>query len=484
MTSEMVKNLLDQLDAPKVKNNFPIHTDWTERKPQEAIPGHSKSAPHVEHNKQHTEPSKSYTSNIHPIPPAVPKSNNKTSDVENVEKIEASAKPKPNYHQDVKQQKPSSFVSSVLKNNESVTKNFTDEEGDSKYSSNKINSALQNLVNRNRNRILVIGVGGAGSNAVNRLHITGIKGAITVTANTDAYHLFDVNSHQKVILGENLTEGLGAGNDPVIGRAAAEESHEDLREVVSGADLVFVTAGMGGGTGTGAASVIADIAKDCGALVVGVCTLPFEMEGDVRINHALEGLREFYKACDTVIVIPNEKLLQLAPEMPIDMAFEVADEILIRAVKGIVNLVVTPAFVNVDFADIRQILKRGGSSVIGVGEASGENRIEEAMNESMANNLLDVKIMESRAALINISGGTNLSLEEIQRCVKRISEEIGKGSEIIWGTHIDPNLADKVQVTTILSGVESPYSISFDDVNPNEAWEDEPLRLNFKSIWD
>lgn len=378
---------------------------------------------------------------------------------------------------------PNGFMSSMLKD-KPKSKKFQKKDLSSKFSSTAIDELLEDYVDETRNRILVIGIGGAGSNAVNRLTLKGIDGAVTVAVNTDAYHLRTVNSELKVLVGRNLTEGMGAGNDPVIGEAAAEESLEDLQELIEEADLVFVTTGMGGGTGTGAAPVIAEVAKEAGALVIGVCTLPFNMEGDFRVENALKGLEQFYKTCDTVVVIPNEKLLELAPDMPIDTAFEVADEILIRAVRGIVNLIITPAFVNVDFADIRQILKRGGSSVIGVGEAEGEDRIENAIRESLSNNLLDVKLMDSKAALININGGTNLKLKEVQKSINLISQEISASSEIIWGTNIDPNLKDRIQVTTILSGVDSPYEISFEGVDPNERWDAEPLAININSVWD
>jgi len=319
--------------------------------------------------------------------------------------------------------------------------------------------------------------------------MSNFEGALTVSANTDAHHLHDTKSDKKILLGLDLTRGLGAGNDPVIGKAAAEESLEHINPVFDDADMVFVTAGMGGGTGTGAAGVIAAAARRAGALTVGVCTLPFEMEGETRAKHAMEGLQELFSACDTVIVIPNEKLMDLVPNIPISVAFKVADEILVRAVKGIVNLVITPAYVNVDFADIRQVLKRGGTSVIGMGEGEGENRIEDALRESLSNSLLDIQIMDCKAALINIAGGDNLSLKEVRRCVQAISQEMGEESEIIWGTQIDPALGEKIQVTTILSGVSSPYNLHFNlQSEPTEeiAIESQPETDTPKitSIWE
>ncbi len=353
----------------------------------------------------------------------------------------------------------SSLTSSLI-NPLPKKKNSYIPKSDSDASANRINKILDDLINKKKNRISVIGVGGAGCNAINRLTLTtNISGMTTIAANTDAIHLRDVESDEKIILGLNLTEGLGAGNDPIIGKAAAEESANEIKQVLKNSDMVFVTTGFGGGTGTGAAPIIAQIARSAGALVVGVCTLPFEMEGETRAKYAMVGLQQFYEACDTVIVIPNEKLMQLVPNLPINLAFEVADEILVRAVKGIVNLIVTPAYVNVDFADIRQILKQGGSSVIGMGEGVGENRIDDALRESLSNSLLDIQIMDCNAALINITGGTNLSLDEVRKCVQTISQEMSEDAEIIWGTHINPDLEDKIIVTTILSGVTSPYNI-------------------------
>ncbi|MCY3411414.1 MAG: cell division protein FtsZ [Candidatus Heimdallarchaeota archaeon] len=353
----------------------------------------------------------------------------------------------------------------------------------SNTSSENVNSILDKIISSKKNRIVVFGVGGGGCNAINRLTVTSnYKGTTTIAANTDAIHLRDVESNEKIILGLNLTEGLGAGNDPIIGKAAAEESYETIQSVIKGTDMVFVTTGLGGGTGTGAAPVIAEAAKKAGSLVVGICTLPFKMEGETRAKHAMSGLQEFYQNCDTVIVIPNEKLMQLVPNLPINLAFEVADEILVRAVKGIVNLIVTPAYVNVDFADIRQVLKQGGSSVIGMGEGEGENRIDNALRESISNSLLDVKVMDSKAALINIAGGTNLSLDEVRLCVETITNEMNEESEIIWGTHIDPSLGDRIRVTTILSGVKSPYNID-EEIMPAKN-EELVIDDHIVSIWD
>lgn len=375
-----------------------------------------------------------------------------------------------------------SVTSEITSNDETKQLNKQSESTTiSNTSANKVDQLLDDLISKNRNKITVIGVGGGGCNAITRLSsFHSYKDAILVSVNTDAIHLRDTNSNEKILLGLQLTEGLGAGNDPVIGKAAAEESLESISNIVKQSDMVFVTTGLGGGTGTGAAPVIAREAKASNALVVGICTLPFEMEGEIRAKHAIDGLREFYQACDTVIVIPNEKLMDLVPDLPIGLAFKVADEILVRAVRGIVNLIRTPAYVNVDFADIKQILKQGGSSVIGMGEGEGENRVNDALRESLSNSLLDIQIMDCKAALINITGGPSLSLEEVRSCVQAISQEMGEDSEIIWGTHIDPTLGEKIQVTTILSGVSSPYNLNFETTS-SETDQENP---QIKSIWD
>lgn len=371
---------------------------------------------------------------------------------------------------------------------EEIPKTYSEPENPSakkKTSAMDMDKLLDSLIDQNKNKIIVVGVGGGGCNAINRLGSSNTyRDSVLVGANTDALHLRETKCQEKILLGLELTQGLGAGNDPVIGKAAAEESIDGIDSVLYNSDMVFVATGMGGGTGTGGAPIIAQRAKKQGALVVGVCTLPFEMEGENRARHALEGLREFYKSCDTVIVIPNEKLMELAPEMSISLAFKVADEILVRAVKGIVNLIKTPAYVNVDFADIRQILKQGGSSVIGMGEGEGENRVDDALRESLSNSLLDIQVMDCKAALINITGGTSLSLEEVQVCVSTISQEMGEDSEIIWGTHIDPSLGEKIQVTTILSGVSSPYNIDFTPFSKIEKPAIQSKSSGIKSIWD
>ncbi len=334
---------------------------------------------------------------------------------------------------------------------------YYDDDHLSKYSAEQVNNRLKVAINRGRGRIFATGVGGAGSNAIDRLTKTGIPGATTVAINTDARHLLMVQSDLKVLIGEELTKGLGAGNDPMIGKTSAEESYEELVNLFQGVDLVFVTTGLGGGTGTGAAPVVARAAREANALVVSVCTLPFRVEGEVRVNNAMMGLRELYMESDTVIVVPNEKLLEIAPDLAWHAAFKVADEILIRAVKGITNVVIKEQIVSVDLSDIRKILNIGGSAIIGLGQAEGNNKVEEAMNAALSNPLIEADLHSTKGAVLSINGGEDLSLQDIYTAISILEEEISPKAEVIWGATIDPALKDQIEVTAILAGVTSPY---------------------------
>jgi len=305
-------------------------------------------------------------------------------------------------------------------------------------------------------RILVVGVGGAGNNAVTRLMDVGVEGAETLAANTDAQDLYFCNSHHKLLLGRDTCGGLGAGNDPDVGEAAAVESYETIKDVVRG-DLVFITAGMGGGTGTGAASIIAKAARENGALTVAIVCLPFEVEGKTRKKNATRGLNALMEHVDTLIAIPNEKLLEIAPDLSMPEAFMVADEVLVRAVKGIAELISKPGLVNLDFADVRTTMKNGGVSLIALGEGQGEERAEEAVYNALRNPLIDVSIDNARSILVNVSGSTDMQLVEAKRVVELITEQVNPGAEVIWGALIVPELEDRIRVTIIASGVNSPY---------------------------
>lgn len=305
-------------------------------------------------------------------------------------------------------------------------------------------------------RILVVGVGGAGNNAVTRLMDVGVEGAETLAANTDAQDLYFCNSHHKLLLGRDTCGGLGAGNDPDVGEAAAVESYETIKDVVRG-DLVFITAGMGGGTGTGAAAIIAKAARENGALTVAIVCLPFEVEGKTRKKNATRGLNALMEHVDTLIAIPNEKLLEIAPDLSMPEAFMVADEVLVRAVKGIAELISKPGLVNLDFADVRTTMKNGGVSLIALGEGQGEERADEAVYNALRNPLIDVSIENARNILVNVSGSTDMQLVEAKRVVELVTEQANPGAEVIWGALILPELEDRIRVTIIASGVNSPY---------------------------
>ena len=305
-------------------------------------------------------------------------------------------------------------------------------------------------------RILVVGVGGAGNNAVTRLMDVGVEGAETLAANTDAQDLYFCNSHHKLLLGRDTCGGLGAGNDPDVGEAAGVESYETIKDVVRG-DLVFITAGMGGGTGTGAAPIIAKAARENGALTVAIVCLPFEVEGKTRKKNATRGLNALMEHVDTLIAIPNEKLLEIAPDLSMPEAFMVADEVLVRAVKGIAELISKPGLVNLDFADVRTTMKNGGVSLIALGEGQGEERAEEAVYNALRTPLIDVSIDNARNILVNVSGSTDMQLIEAKRVVELVTEQVNPGAEVIWGALIVPELEDRIRVTIIASGVSSPY---------------------------
>jgi cell division protein FtsZ len=318
---------------------------------------------------------------------------------------------------------------------------------------------LKELLETVSARILVVGVGGAGNNAITRLMEVGVEGAETLAVNTDAQDLYFCDSHHKLLLGKETCGGLGAGNDPDIGEAAAIETFEIIRDVTRG-DLVFITAGMGGGTGTGAAAHIAKAAKENGALTVAIVCLPFDVEGATRKKNATRGLNALMEHVDTLIAIPNEKLLEIAPDLSLPDAFRVADEVLVRAVKGIAELISKPGLVNLDFADVRTTMRNGGVSIIALGEGQGEERAEEAVYNALRNPLIDVSIENARNILVNVSGSSDLQLIEAKRVVQLVTEQVNPGAEIIYGALIDENLEDRLRVTIIASGVSSPYVFS------------------------
>ncbi|MFW9851727.1 MAG: cell division protein FtsZ [Candidatus Thorarchaeota archaeon] len=356
------------------------------------------------------------------------------------------------------------------KNLEELLKNQSG--SNNRFSSQSVDSYIQQVLRTNR--ILALGVGGAGSNATNNIMARGgIIGATTVAINTDARHLLSTNAEQKVLIGRELTNGTGAGNDPNIGRAASEENEEDIRELVRGNDLVFVACGLGKGTGTGAAPFIARIAQEEGCLVVSVCTLPFSSEGQPKMETALEGLQELNEYSNTIIVVPNEKLLMYAPDFTLWDAFKLADDVLINAVVGLTELIVLPARVNVDFADTKKILRRSGPAVIGVGRGKGENRSIQAITNALSNPLLDVDITSSTGALVNIKANKNISMTEVDTITTMITDQIHPKAEFVWGCNIDESMPDdELAVTVVIAEVSSPYLSKPEDISIEALWRD------------
>ena len=328
-------------------------------------------------------------------------------------------------------------------------------------------------------RIKVVGVGGGGCNAVNRMIEEGVQGIEFIAVNTDAQALMLSKAPTRVRIGEKLTRGLGAGGDPEVGRKAAEESAEELYEVLKGADMVFVTAGMGGGTGTGAAPVIAQIAREVGALTIGVVTRPFSFEGARRAKVAEEGIANLKEQADTLIVIPNDRLLQIVDKRAtMREAFKVADDVLRQGVQGISELITVPGLINLDFADVRAIMKEGGAALMAVGEAEGEDRARLAAEAAIASNLLDITIDGARGVLFNITGGSDLTLFEVNQAAAIIKEAAHPDVNLIFGAVIDPNMGDKVRITVIATGFDPARSSvpGFIDRGPRGArkpWERE-----------
>ncbi len=305
-------------------------------------------------------------------------------------------------------------------------------------------------------RIMVVGCGGGGTNTINRLTEMGIAGASTIAANTDAKHLAVVKSQKKILLGRELTRGLGAGGYPEVGKKAAEESKNEIREALQGCDLLFLTSGLGGGTGTGAAPVVAYLAKEMGAIVIAAVTLPFKIEG-ARILKAEEGLAKLREVCDTVIVIENQKLVELAGNRPLKEAFGVADSLIATMIKGITETISQPSLVNLDYADVRTIMRAGGVATIGVGESDSQNRAKEAITKALSHPLLDVDYSGAKGALIQVIGGEDMKLEEIAEIGEAVSQHMDPEATVMWGARIIPEFRGKLQVITIITGVKSPY---------------------------
>ena len=320
---------------------------------------------------------------------------------------------------------------------------------------NVMDEELEKYLSRQKATIRVIGTGGAGNNTINRMSEVGIKGAELIAVNTDAQDLLYTTADKKILIGREITGGMGAGSQPKIGEEAARESEHEIKKALEGADMVFITCGLGGGTGTGSAPVMAEIAKKVGALSIAVVTIPFSIEGARRTENAAMGLEKLQDYVDTLIVIPNDKLLELAPDLPLNTAFKVADEILTNAVKGIAEVITRPGLVNLDFADVKAVMQSGGVAMIGVGESDSENRAVEAVEKAVTNPLLDVDIAGADGALINVSGGTDMTLEEARKVIETVSVKLKDDAKIIWGAQLLEDLPNVLRVILIVTGVQS-----------------------------
>ena len=303
--------------------------------------------------------------------------------------------------------------------------------------------------------IKVVGIGGGGVNAVNRMIEAGLKGVEFIAVNTDAQALLMSEADVKLDIGRETTRGLGSGSDPEIGHRASEEHRAEIEEILKGADMVFVTAGEGGGTGTGGAPVVAGIAHELGALTIGVVTRPFSFEGRHRANQAEEGIQELKKAVDTLIVVPNDRLLQISDDSTSMLdAFRMADQVLHQGVEGITNLIVTPGLINLDFADVRAVLSDAGSALMGIGQGAGENRAEDAARAAISSPLLESSIEGARGLLLSISGGSETTLHEVHRAAEAITRAAHPEANIIFGAVIDDALGDETRVTVIAAGFD------------------------------
>jgi len=317
--------------------------------------------------------------------------------------------------------------------------------------------------------IKLVGCGGAGSNTVNRFFEQGVSGVQTLAINTDAKHLLSVKASRKILIGKTLTRGLGAGAKPEIGERAAMENEPDLQDFVKGSQIVFVTAGMGGGTGTSSSFVVSRLAREARALTVGVVTLPFKSEGEMRMENAMEGLSRLAKVCDTTIVIPNDTLLELVPNLPVQAAFKVADELLLQTIGGLTEMLTRAGLVNVDYADLRTILDEGGVSLIGVGESEGApmKRMDDAVDEALTSPLLGrVDLRDAKGALVRVVGGPDMTIEEAAKAAEIISSKLRPDGRLIWGCSLESGMQGKVKILLIVTGARSQYVLLRDGTEP------------------
>lgn len=330
---------------------------------------------------------------------------------------------------------------------------------------------LEELVQERETQITVIGCGGAGCNTVNRMVEEGIHGAELVGLNTDVQHLTTIAADERLLIGKQQTGGKGTGSLPQVGEKAARQDITKIQDEVQGSDMVFVTAGLGGGTGTGAAPIVAKAAKDYGALTVAVVTMPFASEGEIRRSNAEAGLERLQSVVDTVIVIPNDRILEMAGDLPVQQAFKVADEVLMQSVKGITELITESQMVNLDFSDVTTVMESSGVAMIGFGESDSEQKAYDAVRSAINSPLLDVDISGATAALVNVTGGPGMAIEEAEGVVEELYERMDPSARIIWGTGVDETLGETIQAMLVVTGVDSPQVYGADGDEPDENTE-------------
>ncbi len=336
---------------------------------------------------------------------------------------------------------------------------------------------LVELLQKLKTNIKIFGVGGGGSNTISRISEENISGVETYAANTDAQHLLAARAQHKILLGRRSTRGLGAGALPQVGEQSAREAEEEIRKAVTDAHIVFVTAGMGGGTGTGAAAVVAGMAREMGALTIAVTTTPFKGEGRMRMENAEWGLQRLRSSADTVIVIPNDKLIELYPRLGLNQAFKMADEIVAKAIKGITELITKPGLVNLDFNDVRTIMKGAGVAMIGLGESDGhaEDRAKEAIERALSSPLLEVDITEANGVLVNVIGGEDMTISDAEFIAEEVQRRVSPNARIIWGAAVDPSLEHTIRVMVVVAGVKSKQILG----TPNDTEKLRKADLDF-----
>ncbi|MDD1768242.1 MAG: cell division protein FtsZ [Methanomassiliicoccales archaeon] len=362
------------------------------------------------------------------------------------------------------------MVNSLVKHALAVSKDAEQKAApEMEQGSSEVDEELKKIAAQMDVCIKIIGCGGGGSNTINRCVDAGISGAQLCAINTDAKHLLTIRAPRKILIGRTTTRGLGAGAIPEVGEQAAHENDIEIRAFLQGSNIVFVTAGMGGGTGTGSAHYVARIAKDMiQALTIGVVTLPFKAEGTVRMENAVAGLDKLRRICDTTIVIPNDKLLELVPKLPIDAAFKVADEVLMQTMKGLTEIITKPGLVNLDYSDIQTVMREGGISFVGIGEADKEtdDRVDVAVKEALTSPLLgEIDLKDAKGALIRVVGGPDMTVGEAQKAAEIVTNSVNERARIIWGCSIEPELEGTIKVLLIVTGARSKYMLGKADSN-------------------